>query len=245
MGPYMEIVDTWLEEDQLLLRKQRHTGIRIFQRLQAEHSFTSGQRAALSYAKQQKGRMALERAKTYERLEHPSGEAQVDFATIQVSHKQQLMTYKLLVVSFPCSNTAFVYPTPAENQECFLEGMKQCFQQMGGVPQRMWFDNLSAVVVHIEKYGERQLTEGFQRFCAHYRMEAVFCNPYSGHEKGHVESKCGYAKRNWTVPIPLYEDHEPLATYFAEQARQDRERPHYAKGVRIAELWEADRAQWS
>lgn len=243
MGPYMEIVDTWLEEDQLLPRKQRHTGVRIFQRLQAEHSFTGGQRTVLSYIKQQKSRMALERAKMYERLEHPPGEAQVDFTTIQVSHEQQLMTYKLLVVSFPCSNTAFVYPTPAENQECFLEGMKQCFEQMGGVPRRMWFDNLSAAVVHIEKHGERQLTEGFQRFCAHYRMEAVFCNPYSGHEKGHVESKCGYAKRNWAVPIPLYEDHKQLATYFAEQARQDRERQHYAKGVRIAELWEADRAQ--
>ncbi|WP_141503298.1 IS21 family transposase [Paenibacillus luteus] len=187
--------------------------------------------------------MALERAKTYERLEHPPGEAQVDFTTIQVSHDQQLMTYKLLVVSFPYSNTAFVYPTPAEKQECFLEGMKQCFEQMGGVPRRMWFDNLSAAVVHIGKHGERQLTEGFQRFCAHYRMEAIFCNPYSGHEKGHVESKCGYAKRNWTVPIPLYEDHDKLATYFAEQAREDRERAHYAKGVRIAELWEADRAQ--
>jgi transposase len=102
------------------------------------------------------------------------GEAQVDFTTIQVSHDQQLMTYKLLVVSFPYSNTAFVYPTPEENQECFLEGMKQCFEQMGGVPRRMWFDNLSAAGVHIGKHGERQLTEGFQRFCAHYRMEAIF-----------------------------------------------------------------------
>lgn len=147
------------------------------------------------------------------------------------------------MVSFPNSNAAFVYPTPAENQECFLEGMKQCFEQMGGVPRRVWFDNLSAAVVHIEKHGERQLTEGFQRFCAHYRMEAVFCNPYSGHEKGHVESKCGYAKRNWAVPIPLYESHEQLTDYFAAHARLDRDRPHYAKGERIADLWEADRCQ--
>ena len=241
LGPYMEIVNTWLEEDQLLPRKQRHTGVRIFQRLQEEHGFTGGQRTVLSYVKQQKNSFALERAKTYERLEHPPSEAQVDFTTLQVSRDQQLMTYKLLVVSFPYSNAAFVYPTPAENQECFLEGLKQCFQQMGGVPRRLWFDNLSAAVVHIQKQGERQLTEGFQRFCAHYRMEAVFCNPYSGHEKGHVESKCGYAKRNWAVPLPLYESHEQLAEDFAKQAKRDRERPHYAKGARIAELWEVDR----
>src|SRR5690606_40755151 len=36
MGPFMEIVDTWLEEDRLLPRKQRHTGVRIFQRLKSE-----------------------------------------------------------------------------------------------------------------------------------------------------------------------------------------------------------------
>ncbi|MBJ6361857.1 IS21 family transposase [Paenibacillus sp. GCM10012307] len=243
MGPFMDIVDTWLEEDRLLPRKQRHTGIRIYQRLKAEHSFTGGQRTVLEYVRKRKSTMELERAKTYERLEHPPGEAQVDFTTIQVSQHQQLITYKLLVVSFPHSNTAFVYPTPAENQECFLEGMKRCFEQMGGVPRRLWFDNLSAAVVHIEKHGERQLTEGFQRFCAHYRMEAVFCNPYSGHEKGHVESKCGYSKRNWAVPIPVFESQEQLAVFFAEQAGQDRERLHYAKGEPIAKLWETDRAQ--
>ncbi|MBN3522645.1 IS21 family transposase [Paenibacillus apiarius] len=243
MGPFMEVVDTWLEEDRLLPRKQRHTGVRIFQRLQTEYAFAGGQRTVLAYVKRRKSEMELERAKSYERLEHPPGEAQVDFTTIQVSQHQQLLTYKLLVVSFPYSNAAFVYPTPAENQECFLEGMKQCFQQIGGVPRRIWFDNLSAAVVHVEKHGERQLTEGFQRFCAHYRMEAVFCNPYSGHEKGHVESKCGYAKRNWAVPIPAYESQEQLAATLAEQARQDRERAHYAKGERIADLWEADRRE--
>lgn len=196
----------------------------------------------LAYVKKRKSEMELERAKVYERLEHPPGEAQVDFTTIQVSQGQQMLTYKLLVVSFPYSNRSFVYPTPAENQECFLEGMKRCFEQIGGVPKRIWFDNLSAAVVHIQKHGERQLTEGFQRFCAHYRLEAVFCNPYSGHEKGNVESKCGYAKRNWSVPIPVLESQEQLADYFAEQARQDKERLHYAKKECIADLWEADRA---
>ncbi|WP_081505209.1 hypothetical protein [Paenibacillus senegalensis] len=151
MGPFMEIVDTWLEEDRLLPRKQRHTGVRIFQRLQAEHGFTGGQRTVLAYVKRRKSEMDLERAKTYERLEHPAGEAQVDFTTLQVSHNQQLLTYKLLVLSFPSSNAAFVYPTPAENQECFLEGMQQIFGQMGGAPRRIWFDNLSAAVVHVEK----------------------------------------------------------------------------------------------
>jgi len=243
MGPYMEIVDAWLEEDRLLPRKQRHTGVRIYQRLRDEYQFQGGQRTVLAYVKRRKDELELERAKTYERLEHPPGEAQVDFTTIEVCQGHRLLTYKLLIMSFPHSNAAFVYPTPAENQECFLEAMKQIFEQMGGVPRRIWFDNLSAAVVHIEKQGERQLTENFQRFCAHYRFEAVFCNPYSGHEKGHVEAKCGYSKRNWAVPIPLYESHDQLVAYFTEQALQDRQRHHYARHRRIDELWEEERHQ--
>ncbi|WCF06583.1 hypothetical protein NDS46_19785 [Paenibacillus thiaminolyticus] len=85
----------------------------------------------------------------------------------------------------------------------------------------------------MEKYGERQLTEGFERFCAHYRIEAVFCNPYSGREKGNVESKCGYSKRNWAVPIPAFESQEQLAALFAEATRQDRERIHYAHSENV------------
>jgi transposase len=79
-----------------------------------------------------------------------------------------------------------VLPAPAENQECFLEGLKRLFEQIGGVPERIWFDNLSAAVIRVENNGDREVTEAFRRFSAHYRFEAVFCNPASGHEKGHV-----------------------------------------------------------
>ena len=240
MGPYMEIVDAWLEEDRLLPRKQRHTAARIFQRLRDEYQFPGSERTVSTYVKRRRTEMELERAKTYERLEHPPGEAQADFTTIKVCQNQKLVSYKLFVLSFPYSNAAFVYPVPSENQECFLEAMKQVFDQIGGVPQRIWFDNLSAAVVHIEKQGERQLTDMFRRFCAHYRFEAVFCNPYSGHEKGHVETKCGYSKRNWAVPIPLFTSQEQLTAHFTDQAEQDRKRHHYVKERQIEELWQEE-----
>ncbi len=51
------------------------------------------------------------------------------------------------------------------------------------------FDN-AAGVGH-KGYGEREprLTHLFQAFQAHYGFDCSFCNPYSGHEKGAVESK--------------------------------------------------------
>ena len=112
MGLYIDIVNTWLEEDQLLPRKQRHTGVRIFHRLRDEHQFPGGQRTVLAYVRKRKQEMQLERTKTYERLEHPPGEAQIDFTTIQVSRKQQLLTYKLLVVSLFLTATSLMSTLP-------------------------------------------------------------------------------------------------------------------------------------
>lgn len=241
MDPFKEIVDIWLAEDCLLPRKQRHTAARIYHRLCAEHHFTGSYRTVSSFVNKRKIEMDLEKAKTYERLEHPAGEAQVDFCTIQVSRDSELRDYKLLVMSFPFSNAAFVHPMPSENQECFLEGLKTLFYKAGGVPGRIWFDNLSAAVASIEKDGERKLHGLFTRFMNHYRFEAIFCNPASGNEKGHVENKCGYGRRNWCVPIPIFESHEKLVAELDVLAAGDMDRPHYLKGNPIRELWEHEK----
>lgn len=151
------------------------------------------------------------------------------------------MQYKLLIMSFPFSNAAFVYPVPAENQECFLEGLKTIFTMLGGVPGRIWFDNLSAAVIEVKKGGERKLTKGFMRFVSHYRFEPIFCNPASGNEKGNVENKCGYGQRNWCVPVPLFESQEQLAKQLAVLANSDMNRPHYVRQATIRALWEQER----
>lgn len=39
MGPYIEIIKTWLEEDKSRPRKQRHTARRIYNRLKDEYGF--------------------------------------------------------------------------------------------------------------------------------------------------------------------------------------------------------------
>lgn len=241
MDPFKDIVDTWLAEDQILPRKQRHTGIQIFKRLVKEHQFTGSYRTVSDYTRMKKKEMDLEKAEAYLRLEHPGGEAQVDFCTIKVSKESNLVDYKLLIMSFPYSNSALVQPMPSENQECFLEGLKILFNKAGGVPTRIWFDNLSAAVAGIEKSGERKLRDLFVRFSCHYRFEAIFCNPNSGNEKGNVENKCGYGRRNWCVPISIFESHEKLSEELDELAQKDMDRPHYVKGDLIKVLWESEK----
>lgn len=47
-------------------------------------------------------------------------------------------------------------------------------------------------------------TETFTAFAAHYGFGFSFCNPYSGHEKGNVESKVRFIRANLFVPVPRF-----------------------------------------
>ena len=68
---------------------------------------------------------------------------------------------------------------------------------MGGVPTRIWFDNASSMVASIHQDGKRKMRESFARFVNHYGFEAVFCNKGAGIEKGNVENRVGYLRRNY------------------------------------------------
>jgi transposase len=240
IGPYIEIVDTWLMEDQQMPRKQRHSARRIFHRLRDEHGFQGGERTVSEYVARRKKELVLEYKTRYERLEHPPAEAQADFGDVYIVRQGKMIQQKVMTLSFPYSNAAFTFPVPRENTACFLESLKRIFEEIQGVPRLIWFDNLSAAVSVVGKGGDRTLTDAFSKFVAHYRFAPTFCNPASGNEKGNVENKVGYGRRNWCVPVPTLETQEEFEEYLRLQTRQDRQRPHYQKQISIEELWQEE-----
>jgi DNA replication protein DnaC len=177
-------------------------------------------------------------------LEHPGGQAQADFGTTHVVWDRELKEIKYLAVSFPFSNAGFCVPVPAESQQCFLHALIQVFEWIGGVPQRIRFDNLSAAVVNIGKGAERELTDTFTRFMLHYRFEAEFCSPARGNEKGNEENIVGYSRRNWLLPYPQAKSFTELTQILYERAIDDLNRIHYAKGVVMAKLWQQEQQEF-
>ena len=107
--------------------------------------------------------------------------------------------------------------------------MKRIFEHIGGVPPRLRFDNMTTAVAKVLKDGERDLTDGFNRFMLHYRFRADFCNPASGNEKGNVESKVGYSRRNFFVPVPTITSFEEFNEELWQKCEEDGNRPHYMK----------------
>ena len=237
IDPVIPIIKEWLEKDKTAPRKQRHTARKIFTRLEEEHAdlLEVSYRTVANYVRKVKKEMYKDE-QGYLPLEHPGGEAQVDFGQAIFYERGKLIKGHYLNLSFPYSNGGYTQLFKGENQECLLTGLKRIFEHIKGVPYKIWFDNLSAALV-IGKRGERTLVEQLERFALHYRFEVNFCNPGRGHEKGNVENKVGYVRRNMFVPPPHFEDLEEYNNHLLELGDRDMQRLHYKKGETIAQLF--------
>ena len=101
-------------------------------------------------------------------LESIPGIAQVDFGEAPFVYRGRSVDLSYLALSFPFSNTFYFQVFQSQNRECFLEGLKRIFHHLGGVPKTIRFDNLSPAVKKVLPYGERVLTDEFERFVLHY-----------------------------------------------------------------------------
>lgn len=242
LDPFKETIDLWLIQDLKAKPKQRHTAKRVFDRLSEEfgESFNVSERTVRYYVSAKKKELYSDR-QCYLPLEHPGGEAQVDFGEADFIEQGKLVHGFYLNISTPYSNGGYLQLTKGQNQECLLTSLHNIFQYMGVVPSNIWFDNLSAAVVSIGKNRERKVTVGFQKFAWHFNFKYTFCNPGKGHEKGHIENKVGYHRRNFLVPIPEFDDMNEYNKLLLQKADADMDRIHYKKLVKIRDLFEEDK----
>lgn len=247
LDPFKPLIDEWLEADKLAPRKQRHTAKRIYRRLRDEaEGFNCSYRLVALYVAEKKAELRLKKTEGYIPLVHHPGEAQADFGFADFYENGKLHhEAKYLVLSFPFSNGGFLQLNYGENMECLLEGLVAMFEHIGGVPTEIWFDNTRTIVTKVIKGGGRNVTERFQRFCEHYRIKAVFMNPESGWEKGNVENKVGYLRRNELVPVPRFDSLEDENKYLLDRCELDMQREHYDDDSNrfISELFQEDKAR--
>lgn len=245
LDQFKPIIDKWLLEDKKAPRKQRHTAKRVHDRLKEEaDGYDCSYRLVAAYVAEKKKDLNLKQKEGYLPLKHLPGEAQADFGYADFYENGKLYhEAKYLVLSFPYSNGAYLQLNYGENMECLLEGLTAMFEYIGGVPTEIWFDNTRTIVTEIIKGGKREITERFRRFCEHYRFKSVFMNPESGWEKGNVENKVGYLRRNELVPVPHFESLPEKNRDLLEACDRDMEREHYydENDRFISELFQKDK----
>jgi transposase len=243
LDPWKPKIDEWLAEDRRMRFKQRHTAKRVHERLEKEYpeAYRCSYPLVQRYLKEKKRERGAEPG--YLELVWPAGEAQADFGEADVVEEGVRRTTKYLCLSFPHSNGGFVQTFGGETAECVCQGLGDIFHHIGGVPRRIVFDNASGVGRRIRD--KISLTDLFLRFKCHYGFSVSFCNPGAGHEKGHVENKVGYVRRNFFVPIPEVRDLESWNLELLGKAEEDFDRPHYKKALTIRELWAEERRHLS
>ena len=238
LDPFIGIIDRMLEEDKNRPAKQRHTSKRIFERLRDEHGYAGGLTIVKDYAAGWHQRAQ----EMFVPLVHPPGHAQADFgeAIGMIGGVERKIHF--FVFDLPHSDACFAVGYPAETTEAFCDGHVRAFAFFGGVPQSILYDNTRIAVARILRDGKRQRTRVFAELQSHYLFEDRFGRPGKGNDKGKVEGLVGWVRRNFLVPIPVFESFEALNAYLLECCRRrmaDRLRGHDGT---IAERLERDLA---
>jgi transposase len=178
--------------------KQRLTATRLHALL-----VTEGHRVGVTVVKAAVAEWKRQRREVFVPLTYRPGDlAEVDFFEVLVDIDGVRRKAWLFLMRLMYSGRDFAWIYDRQDQISFLDGHVRAFAHFDGVPARVAYDNLRAAVVRILVGGGRTLTPRFTALASHYLLEACFCRPGEGHDKGGVESRGKAVRQQALVPIP-------------------------------------------
>lgn len=232
------LIVSWLEEDAKSWHKQRHAAKRIWERLVEEEKAKVSDSTVRHYVCKLKRELGIGKERFLD-LAWAPGEAQADFgeADFYVMGARRRLSY--FALTFPFSNVGLAQVFPGENAECVCQALEDIFEFIGGVPARIVFDNAAGVGRRI---GDSvRTTDLFAAFAAHYGFAFSFCNPNAGHEKGSVENKVGFIRRNLFVPVPSFDTGRRFNKSLPDRCMALSEKNHWARGEEERALFVEDK----
>ncbi len=174
-------------------------------------------------------------------LDHDPGEAQVDWGEAHIYLDGRLTKVQMFCLRLCYSQRPFVMAFLRQSQEAFFGGHVAAFEELGGVPRMITYDNLTLAVKRVLTGSRREEQREFVAFRSHYLFESNFCRPREAHEKGLVENLVGYARRNFLVPLPRVVSLEELDALLREHCQGSLGRRLQSRDQTVAEAWEEDR----
>jgi transposase len=179
--------------------KQRLTATRLHELL-----LTEGHCVGVTVVKDAVAEWKRQRREVFVPLTYRPGDlAEVDFFEVLVDVDGTRRKAWLFLMRLMYSGRDFAWIYERQDQISFLDGHVRAFAHFDGAPARVAYDNLRAAVVRILVGGARTLTPRFAALASHYLLEACFCRPGEGHDKGGVESRGKAVRQQALVPIPV------------------------------------------
>lgn len=243
MGPFLPILEGWLEAEEKLPTRERRTAQRLYEALRQE-GYSGGPDTVRRHIRR------------FERRRHPiatafipqtfaPGEAyQFDWSHEQVELGGIEQTVKVAHVRLCHSRAFFLVAYPRESQEMVFDAHARAFSFLGGVTRRGIYDNLKPAVDAIFVGRERRYNRRFLVMCNHYLIEPTACTPAAGWEKGQVENQVGNVREWVFTPKLRFADLTQLNSHLAARCHEiARERFHpEQQDRRIIEVWDEERA---
>lgn len=243
--PLQGVIDEWLRGDREAPRKQRHTGRRVFQRLQRGYGYRGAESTVRRYVGRRRREVGLSGRAFVPQVHVPGEEGEVDWYEAVIIFpwgEEQVQFFQMRAC---CSGREFHLAFPRQTQQAFLEGHVEAFAYFGGVFKRLRYDNLGSAVKRVLRGRRREEMDRFIALRSHYLFEAEFCQPgvEGAHEKGGVEGGVGRFRRTHLVPVPRFEDYEALNRYLRGQCQADDGRRLSGRPQTVVEDWEVEAHQ--
>lgn len=237
--PFKAQLTQWLVEDAKLTRSRRRSGHRLFEGLQIigySGAYDSVQRFVKRWKSSNHGPKLSDAFVPL--LFLPGDACQFDWSQEQVELGGVLQKIKVAHFRMAYSRQMFVVAYPREIQEMVLDAHVRAFAFFGGVPARLVYDNLKAVVDAVYSGKERQFNRRFLTMANHYLFEPVACTPASGWEKGQVENQVGNIREWLFTPLARFASFTELNTWLATRCKELAQRSHPTQRQRtIAECF--------
>lgn len=243
LGPYLKFIDKWLTDDKNQPKKQRHTAVRIFNRLKQEHNFQGAETTVRRYVREARLRLGVGSRQVFIPSDPEAGiEAEVDWGRCHAILGGEKTLLKLFCMRSKYSGKHFVRCYPCERQQALFDGHIRGFSFFGGVFPVLIYDNLTTAVQKVFRGKKRNFQESYEKFRGYYNFTCRFCNPGQGHEKGGVEGLVGYARRNYMVPVPEAETLEVLNERLLKECLSYGDHRLAGRELTVNELYEGEKA---
>ncbi len=238
-APFEAQLTQWLVEDAKLTRSRRRNAQRLYECLQVV-GYNGAYDSVQRFVRHWKSRNhSPKQSDAFVPLLFLPGDAcQFDWSQEEVELGGVLQRIKVAHFRLTYSRQMFVVAYPREIQEMVLDAHVRAFAFFGGVPARLIYDNLKAVVDTVYSGKERQFNRRFLTMANHYLFEPVACTPASGWEKGQVENQVGNIREWLFTPLARFASFTELNAWLATRCKELAQRKHPTQRSRtIAECF--------
>ncbi len=214
---FEEIVKLDLERDIVLGLNKQKVNAAVIYRMLTEEGYKIGESTVRKYfAMYKKKHPEIFIRQVYE----PGKRMEYDFHQIKVVINKILKVYHHVTISFPFSDHIVGFLFNDETSLTVITSLVQVFEEIGGVPEAIVFDNMSTVVKKIIRKNEKEFTDSILKLAAYYGFEIVTCNVAKGNEKGHVENSGKITRTDFFSLKYEFDNEEELHIYYQEQLRK-------------------------